>query len=256
MDSLFVGLVLASAALYAGWHTSVRRHTVAGKLALHRRDHAALLLLLVAPQSPIPHRRTEPCLSAIARSRSAVCDDRGGSVHGRVAPSAVRARRRACLRGCHESLRFRHLCNAGKKNQLYLLAGTASLVIAAMMLSNGLGARASAAPFAYMAWVFLLRAPVVALTTAFRRGQLSRAIGTEPVKVAGTGACATIAYGLSIYASAYAPMGGVAALRETSVVMAALMGTIVLGERPWLPRVLPACVVTAGAVLVATTGPR
>ena len=69
-------------------------------------------------------------------------------------------------------------------------------------------------------------------------------------------AAATLAYGLSIYAAAYAPMAGVAALRETSVIIAALLGTVILGERPRVPRVAEACVIAAGSVLVATKGVR
>ena len=53
---------------------------------------------------------------------------------------------------------------------------------------------------------------------------------------------------------AWLRMVGVAALRQTSVEIAALLGTIVLGERPWLWRVLAAGLVTASALLVATSG--
>jgi len=41
-----------------------------------------------------------------------------------------------------------------------------------------------------------------------------------------------------------------AALRETSVVMAALIGTIVLGERPWKQRVAAAVLVSCGVTLL------
>lgn len=45
---------------------------------------------------------------------------------------------------------------------------------------------------------------------------------------------------------------GVAALRQTSVIIASLFGTFLLGERPWRPRVAAASVIAAGSVLVAT----
>jgi len=83
-----------------------------------------------------------------------------------------------------------------------------------------------------------------------------RALRNEPIKVVATGMCATLAYGLSIDASAYAPMAGVAALRQTSVVIASPFGTVIADERPWRPRVTAACVIAAGAVLVMTQGVR
>jgi uncharacterized membrane protein len=55
----------------------------------------------------------------------------------------------------------------------------------------------------------------------------------------------------ALYASTYAPMAGVAALRQTSVVIASLFGTALLGERPWRPRVAAAFIIALGSALVA-----
>ena len=41
------------------------------------------------------------------------------------------------------------------------------------------------------------------------------------------------AYGLVIYVKSTAPLGLVSTFRETSVVFAALIGMLLLGERPW-----------------------
>ncbi len=135
--------------------------------------------------------------------------------------------------------------------ELYGLTLATSLVIATMMVSNALGSRVSGAPFAFIAWVLLLQAPVVGVAAILRGATLLDTLRREPIKVAATGACATIAYGLSIYASTYAPMAGVAALRQTSVVIASLFGTVLLGEGPWRPRVSAACIIALGSALVA-----
>jgi uncharacterized membrane protein len=45
-------------------------------------------------------------------------------------------------------------------------------------------------------------------------------------------------------------MAAISALRETSVIMAALMGTLVLGERPWEQRVTAAVLVAGGVALI------
>jgi len=43
-------------------------------------------------------------------------------------------------------------------------------------------------------------------------------------------------------------------VRESSVIIAALIGLIVFGERPWLGRILSAVVVAAGVVALAASG--
>jgi drug/metabolite transporter (DMT)-like permease len=65
------------------------------------------------------------------------------------------------------------------------------------------------------------------------------------------GACKAVGYGLVIYAAAFVLMSTVSALRETSVIMAALVGTLMFGERPWQDRIAASALV-AGAVAMMT----
>jgi drug/metabolite transporter (DMT)-like permease len=66
----------------------------------------------------------------------------------------------------------------------------------------------------------------------------------------GGAALSTAAYGIAIWAMTVAPIALVAALRETSVLFAALLGMVLLRE-PVLPaRIAAACLVLAGVVLV------
>ena len=64
------------------------------------------------------------------------------------------------------------------------------------------------------------------------------------------GALSVIAYGLVIWAMSLAPMAAVSALRETSVIIAALIGTRLLREPFGRRRVLAASVVALGVVLL------
>lgn len=96
-----------------------------------------------------------------------------------------------------------------------------------------------------------VRLSSAAIAFTLRRGQLFDVVRRESLKVGAIGRCAAIAYTLSINASTYAPIAGVAALRQTSVVIASLFGTFLLGERPSRPRVAAACVIAVGSVLVA-----
>ena len=65
------------------------------------------------------------------------------------------------------------------------------------------------------------------------------------------GLVSLVAYAIVIYAASKAPMGGVSALRETSVVFAALIGWLFLGETLTRLRFLGCVTVACGAVLLS-----
>ena len=64
------------------------------------------------------------------------------------------------------------------------------------------------------------------------------------------GVLAFLAYGLVIWAMTLTPMTYVSALRETSVILAALIGAIMLGEPFSRRRVIAAACVAFGVVLL------
>src|SRR5262245_9958927 len=64
------------------------------------------------------------------------------------------------------------------------------------------------------------------------------------------GSLALLGYGLVLWAQSRGQLAVVAALRETSVLVAALIGTLVFGERFGRRRVLAAACITAGIVLL------
>ncbi len=66
------------------------------------------------------------------------------------------------------------------------------------------------------------------------------------------GVAAVTAYGLVLYVKTIAPLGAVSALRESSVIFAALIGVVAFGERPWKGRILAACVVALGVVMLSS----
>ena len=68
------------------------------------------------------------------------------------------------------------------------------------------------------------------------------------------GLIANTGYGIAIYALVLGPMAHVAALRETSVLFGALMGTVLLGEPFGARRVVAAAVIVAGLLLM--NGPQ
>jgi drug/metabolite transporter (DMT)-like permease len=111
---------------------------------------------------------------------------------------------------------------------------------------------ASTPVFVYAAWMFLLQGPVLPAIAALRRGR--DLIGqVRPVLIAGFGGglVSLAAYGLVLVAQTSGATAAVAALRETSIVIGALIGTLFLGERFGRGRVIAATVVAAGIALVS-----
>ena len=128
------------------------------------------------------------------------------------------------------------------------------LTIAAYSVADGLGVRYSQSPTGYMGWLFLLEAPVVLYVLAPRLRKRHR---IDP-KVFGIGmiggALSVLAYGVVLYAKTIAPIGAVSAVRESSVIIAALIGLFFFGERPWLGRLASAGVVALGVIALAMAG--
>ena len=120
-------------------------------------------------------------------------------------------------------------------------------IIAAYTLVDGAGARASGNALAYVSWLIFLEAiPFLAWIWA-RQGTVAFAyIGRSWRRGLLGGAASLGAYGIVLWAMTRAPVAAVAALRETSVLFAALIGAFVLKEGLGLRRLAGAVSVVAG----------
>jgi drug/metabolite transporter (DMT)-like permease len=101
----------------------------------------------------------------------------------------------------------------------------------------------------YLVLVVGLPALAYAAILARRRGATSLRRAVTPTVVVG-GIFVVGAYGLVLAALAIAPAAPVAALRETSVVIATAMAGLVLGERVTRVRLVGAAIVATGIALV------
>ena len=150
------------------------------------------------------------------------------------------------------SLAFRRTNGAGLPNDPRALgyALITSLFIAAYTLNDGVGGRVAESPHVYVIWLFFFDGLIFFLLVLARRGrkflvpQKAMALG-----FAG-GVMSVIAYWLVIWAMTLAPLGPVAALRETSVVFAALISGLLMKEGLGWRAIAAACVVAAGVVLL------
>lgn len=137
---------------------------------------------------------------------------------------------------------------------LYALA--CGLSIGAFALVDAMGIRRSGdAVLSFIVWLTALECiPLVLFTLASRRGRLLRGVREAGWKAPIGGVLAAGAYSMVLWAYANGPVAPVAALRETSVVMAALIGALRLGEPFGLRRVLAAVVVVLGVGLLNRAG--
>ena len=127
-----------------------------------------------------------------------------------------------------------------------------ALNIAGYSVADGLGGRVSGNALAYIAWLFLLDGlPLPLLLPLFRsRPQLTAAVRRHWRQGLTGGVLSSAAYGLVIWVMSQAPLAMVTALRETSVIAAALIGAILLGEPFGRRRILAAVVVALGVALL------
>jgi drug/metabolite transporter (DMT)-like permease len=138
-----------------------------------------------------------------------------------------------------------------------LFALGTGVLISAYTLVDGLGVRASGAALGYIMWLNLLEALPVALWLIFRRANGAPGLTSHSWRIGIIGGIlAMAAYGLVIFALSLGAMAYVSALRETSVLFAALIGTLVLGESSARPvrRIAVAAVVSAGIVMLQFGG--
>jgi len=126
------------------------------------------------------------------------------------------------------------------------------LTIAAYTTVDGLGVRLSGSSVAYIGWLMLLESLCVpAWALARRRHELLS--GTSR-RVLGSGLLAgglsVLAYGLVLWAQTRGDLAPIAALRETSVIFGAVIGTVVFREPFGRWRIAATLVVVTGVLLL------
>ncbi len=127
--------------------------------------------------------------------------------------------------------------------------------IGAYSVTDGIGVRLSGTPVGYTVWMCLLWGVLAPPVYALIRDWRSLLRGPRDTLVAaGGGIVSLIAYGIVIFAMSLGPMGSVSALRETSVVFAALIGRFFLHERLTAYRIIACGIVAIGAICISHGG--
>ena len=135
------------------------------------------------------------------------------------------------------------------------LALTTGLCITAYTLCDGLGTRTAGTPFSYIVWLFLFSGmPFCVVTAIVRRETLGANLRKSWKSGTIAGTLSALAYALVLYAMSQSALAYVSALRETSVLFAALIGTIVMKEPLGLHRIAAAGAITAGIIVMQIAG--
>ncbi|MGK9168849.1 DMT family transporter [Inquilinus limosus] len=130
-----------------------------------------------------------------------------------------------------------------------VLALVTGLFIAGYTTTDAIGVRQAGNAQAYAAWIFLIYGLLMPAAFIALRGRITVDLRSpETLKALAGGVMSLLAYGAVVVAFSLGPAGPISALRETSVVFAAVIGRIFLGEA-LTPRRLAACAVVAlGAI--------
>jgi phosphonate utilization associated putative membrane protein len=140
----------------------------------------------------------------------------------------------------------------GSRGHALAFALCNAAIIATYTIVDGIGVRTSGNALQYVALLFLLDGIPYFLIVLWQRRERHPAVWSYIArrwKMALLGACASLSsYGIALWAMTQAPIASVAALRETSVLFAALIGVVLLGERFRLQRALGTGAIVAGVM--------
>ncbi|MBT7647877.1 MAG: EamA family transporter, partial [Rhodospirillaceae bacterium] len=125
------------------------------------------------------------------------------------------------------------------------------LMISSYTVIDGMGVRTSGNALGYIGWLFLIDGVPFMLWCVLRERRVGvrRLVNVWKVGLLG-GFMSMAAYGLVIFAMSFAAIGPVAALRETGVILAAVIGAFVLHEPFGGRRIMLAVIVVAGSALL------
>ncbi len=136
------------------------------------------------------------------------------------------------------------------------LAVATGLFVAIYTTYDAYGIRATANPFTFLAWFFMIDGIVMPFVAAYRWTHMADRPALGPLAVRGfIGALvAFFSFGSIMVATRLDKVGEAAVLRETSTVFAALIGWVILKEKVGPRRLTLMALIALGAVIVEFGG--
>jgi drug/metabolite transporter (DMT)-like permease len=138
----------------------------------------------------------------------------------------------------------------GESRRLLPFAFGSALATAGYTLADGLGARVAGDPLQYVGWLMMLSASFYTPAAIALRGvEVIRASRRDWLMGLIAAAASFAAYAIAVWAMTVAPLALVAALRETSILFAVLMGWLLFGDRMDRGKIIAAVLIVSGVVL-------
>ena len=137
-----------------------------------------------------------------------------------------------------------------------VLAGITGLFVALYTTYDAYGIRATADPFTFLAWFFMIDGIVMPIYAYLRYRAMKQPPTVGPLMLRGFfgGLVAFMSFGAVMLATRLDKVGEAAVLRETSTVFAALIGWLVLKETVGPRRIALMALIALGAVIVEMGG--
>lgn len=133
----------------------------------------------------------------------------------------------------------------------FLLAGAAGITVSAYTIVDALGVRLEGAGLTYFVWLFVGDGIGMALLGLWWRGGALWAAMAPHWRTGMTGSALSISnFAIVLWVVTFTPIGLVAAVRETSIVMAALIGVVFFKEGFGPRRIAAASIIVAGVAML------
>jgi drug/metabolite transporter (DMT)-like permease len=139
----------------------------------------------------------------------------------------------------------------GLRSDFLPAALTTGVLIGAYTVVDGIGVRLAGSSVAYTNSMFLLWSITMPPIFYAMRGRPPAYTGAQTAMALAGGLVSLLAYGIVIWAMQYDAMGVVSALRETSVVYAAIIGRVFLKETLTARRITSCAAIAMGAACLA-----
>ncbi|WP_127557976.1 EamA family transporter [Nioella ostreopsis] len=138
----------------------------------------------------------------------------------------------------------------GESRRLLPFAFGSAMATAGYTLADGLGARVAGDPLQYVGWLMMLSALFYTPAAIALRGvEVIRASRRDWIMGLIAAAASFAAYAIAVWAMTVAPLALVAALRETSILFAVLLGWLLFGDRMDRGKIIAAVLIVSGVVL-------
>ena len=133
----------------------------------------------------------------------------------------------------------------------FMLAVSTALLISIYTIVDGVGVRLSENKFSFLFWLLLLNGIPLLLISIFSKEKLLSNLNTKIIsRGIPAGILAILSYGIVVWSMQHLEIAYVSSIRETSIVLATLMGFFILNEKKARDRMLPAVLVVIGITIV------